>query len=77
MHINQDVRLYASVLKSGETVSHELADGRHAWIQLISGSLEVNGGALKAGDGAAVSDEAVVNIKALADNSEFLFFDLN
>jgi quercetin 2,3-dioxygenase len=77
VHINQDVRLYASILKSGEAVSHELADGRHAWIQLISGRLDVNGEELNAGDGAAVSDEALVSIKALADNSEFLFFDLN
>ena len=30
--INQDVKLYASVLQSGKQVSHELADGRHACI---------------------------------------------
>ncbi len=77
VHINQDVRLYASVLKSDESISHELANGRHAWLQLISGSLDVNGEELKAGDGAAISGESLVKIKALADNSEFLFFDLN
>jgi len=77
VHINQDVQLYASILKKGEMVSHELAVGRHAWIQLISGSLDVNGEILKAGDGGAISDEKIVKIKALDDNSEFLFFDLN
>ena len=77
IHINQDVRLFASVLKSGETVSNELAEDRHAWIQLISGELEVNGKKLEAGDGAAVSDETSLTLKALKDNTEFLLFDLN
>jgi redox-sensitive bicupin YhaK (pirin superfamily) len=77
VHINQDVRLYASILGKGEQVNHELATDRHAWIQLISGSIEVNGEKLEAGDGAAVSEEKIVEIKSLADRSEFLFFDLN
>lgn len=76
VHINQDVKLYASVLKNGEEVSLHLGEGRHAWIQLISGSLDVNGEKLEKGDGAAVSEETVLKIKALSDNSEFLLFDL-
>lgn len=77
VHINQDVRVYASILNDGEQVSHEIAEGRHAWLQLISGSLDVNGEVLSAGDGAAVSDEKALAIKAAADNTEFLLFDLN
>lgn len=75
--INQDISLYASILVNGETVTHELADRRHAWIQLISGSLDLNGETLNVGDGAAISEEKALQIKALADNSEFLLFDLN
>src|SRR5215217_4259599 len=41
--INQDVNLFASILADEEKVTHELASGRHAWIQLISGSIDVNG----------------------------------
>jgi hypothetical protein len=77
VHINQDVKLYSSILKNGDVVSHDLAAGRHAWIQLISGSLDVNGEALNAGDGAAVSDEPKLALKAMADNTEMLLFDLN
>lgn len=77
VHINQDVRLYASVLRKGDEVSHTLTSGRHAWIQLISGSLDVNGTVLEAGDGAAVSEESGLTLKALDDNTEFLLFDLN
>lgn len=77
VHINQDVRLYASILNSGESVSHTLADGRHAWLQVISGEIEVGGEHLLPGDGAAISDETLLEIKGRTDNSEFLLFDLN
>src|SRR5437762_2431421 len=63
VHINQDVKVYASVLDNDEELSYELSKGRHAWIQLISGSLQVNGEALKSGDGADLSDETDVKIK--------------
>lgn len=75
--INQDVRLYASILGKDENVSLELADGRHAWVQVISGSLDVNGETLNPGDGAAISEENLLNVKALEKGSEFLLFDLN
>jgi quercetin 2,3-dioxygenase len=77
VHINQDVKVYASVLENGDEVSLNLAAGRHAWIQLISGLLDVNGETLGAGDGAAISDESTLKIKAFADKTEFLIFDLN
>ena len=76
MHINQDVKLFASVLKSGEAVSHSIDEGRHAWIQLISGSLDVNDTRLTAGDGAAISEEQSLKLRALEDGTEFLLFDL-
>jgi quercetin 2,3-dioxygenase len=76
VHINQDVKVYASVLENGKSVSMDLASGRHAWIQLISGSIDVNGTVLQAGDGAGISDEASLVISSQADASEFLLFDL-
>src|SRR5688500_7690663 len=51
VHINQDVALYSSILTKGETVSHSLVENRHAWIQVVKGSLEVNGEFLNQGDG--------------------------
>ncbi len=75
--INQDVNLYAALLSDGDEVRHEIAQGRHAWIQLISGSVDINGELLNPGDGAAVSDETELTIKAGVNNSEFLLFDLN
>lgn len=77
VHINQDVKVYASILKNGETVTLDLPAARHAWIQLICGALNVNGQELHDGDGAAISNETELTIKALQDGSEFLLFDLN
>lgn len=75
--INQDVALYASILGKDESVSHQLSENRHAWIQVIKGSLEINGEFLNASDGAAISDETLLKIKALEEETEFLLFDLN
>ena len=77
VHINQDVKLYSSILASGEEVSIELAAGRHAWVQLVSGSVDLNGERLEPGDGAAISEELTLSLKSLADGTEFLLFDLN
>jgi quercetin 2,3-dioxygenase len=77
VHINQDVRLYASILSGGEVVTHALAESRHAWVQVISGLLEVNGETLRPGDGASVSEETELRLKAGDDRTEFLLFDLN
>lgn len=76
VHINQDVKLFASVLREGESVEYDLAENRHAWIQVISGSIYVNDTTLDPGDGAAISDESALKIKAMSDNAEFLLFDL-
>ena len=75
--INQDVKLFASILQTGETISHELAENRHAWIQIIKGSLDVGGETLNQGDGAAISEEKALEIKSLTNETEFLLFDLN
>src|SRR5207237_4397848 len=48
--IHQDVRLFATVL-AGEKVKHNLGQGRYAWLQVASGSMELNGIQLEAGGG--------------------------
>jgi redox-sensitive bicupin YhaK (pirin superfamily) len=75
LHIGQDAAVFASLLDRGRDVSHPLAAGRAAWIQVIGGQLEVNGTTLYAGDGAAVENESELQIRA-NDASEFLLFDL-
>ncbi|MEO1134763.1 MAG: pirin family protein [Cyanobacteria bacterium J06639_1] len=73
--VHQDVSLYASVLEAGKHVEHELAGDRHAWVQVIRGKLDLNGVALEAGDGAAISEGETLAFDAI-DEAEFLLFDL-
>ena len=75
LRIHQDARIHASVLSEGEALQHEVGDGRHAWIQIVSGALEVNGIELGPGDGAAISEEAVLDIAATSE-VELLLFEL-
>jgi len=75
MTIGQDVSLYTCVLETGRSLSHTLGDQRHAWVQLISGSLSVGSESLRPGDGAAVSAEPRLELTAL-QSAEFLLFDL-
>lgn len=76
LSINQDVDLYASSLEAGTRLEHRLAPGRHAWVQVARGVLNINGTTLAAGDGAAISDEERLAIEA-TESAEFLLFDLN
>jgi len=73
--INQDARLFVTLLKPGEEVVHTLSQGRHGWLQVAKGSVELNGQMLGQGDGAAISDEQKLAIKGTKD-SEVLLFDL-
>ena len=75
LRLHQDVEIHASLVEPGKPVAHELAAGRHAWIQMIRGEIEVAGVSLAAGDGAAVSDEAQLRIEP-RETSELLLFDL-
>jgi len=75
LKIFQDVFLYAVSLAAGSGIGHRLAPGRHAWVQVARGAVSLNGTALLEGDGAAVSEEEALAIRAVED-SETLLFDL-
>jgi hypothetical protein len=73
--IHQDVALHAAVLVPGGTVSHTLAPGRHAWVQVARGGVQIGDQSLVGGDGAALSGVERLEIRASQD-SEILLFDL-
>ena len=76
--INQDVSVYASLLDPDRNLELPLGPGRHAWVQVVRGDLDVNGTRLVKGDGAAISDEGRVKIANVGRNgeAELLLFDL-
>lgn len=75
LKIHQDAEVYDAALSEGAEVRHELRKGRHAWVQVASGAVEVNGVALRAGDGAAASEEEALTIRA-SEPSSVILFDL-
>jgi quercetin 2,3-dioxygenase len=74
--IHQDVRLYDAVLTPGASVSHALAPGRYGWVQVVRGAIDLNGQRLASGDGAAISDERELVLRAQDGGAEVLLFDL-
>ena len=73
--IHQDVDLYATLLDEGDSVTHELRPGRHAWVQVARGQVRLNGEVLKEGDGAAISNETALTLDGVV-SAEVLLFDL-
>jgi hypothetical protein len=73
--IHTDASLYAGVFEEGQTAELPLARGRHAWVHVVRGNIRVNGRDLKAGDGAALSEEGAVRVEGV-NQGEILVFDL-
>ena len=76
MTINQDADLLLARLAEGQKATHRLAPGRHAWVHVAEGEVNVNGETLRAGDALALSDEPAVEL-ASTKRSQALIFDLN
>ena len=76
LKINQDVSVFDSILNEGEEVYYDLTEKRYGFLQVVKGSLELNGETLRASDGAAISTEKLLKIKALGKGTEFILFDL-
>ncbi len=76
VHIHQNVRIFRAQLAQNESLELPLQADRHAWIQLISGSVQCQELTLLPGDGLTVTRENGLMLKANAPDSSFLVFDL-
>ncbi len=74
--IHADARLYAGLIGSDRSVEHVVAPGRHAWVQVARGSIELAGHTLVAGDGAAIDEAGTLTLIGRSDDAEVLVFDL-
>jgi redox-sensitive bicupin YhaK (pirin superfamily) len=74
--IHQDVRVFSGTLEPGKSLEYPIREGRHGWLQVTGGYLTLNDRDLRAGDGAAASEEPLLRIKA-AEKAQFILFDLN
>jgi len=73
--IHQDVSLWLGRFDAREGATLPLGTGRHGWAQVARGAALVNGHALRAGDGAALSEEGSIVLEA-TEPAEVLVFDL-
>jgi quercetin 2,3-dioxygenase len=73
--LNQDARVYASILDGADEVEHEVASGRRLYLHMVRGHVDANGQALGPGDALKVTGENRLRI-AKARDAELLLFDL-
>lgn len=88
VRIQQDARVYASLLAPGERAEHAFVARpgrtRRGWLHVVQGTVEVQGQVLHAGDALAIEDEAAIAIAGAAGpalgshgaTGEVLLFDL-
>lgn len=74
--IHQDAKIYLSKLDKGASIEQSIAESRHAWLQVLRGSVLLNGTLLATSDGAAVSEERLLKIEA-SEAAEIMLFDLS
>jgi redox-sensitive bicupin YhaK (pirin superfamily) len=72
---HQDARLYLADLEAGKTLTVERDAGRHTWLQVMRGSLTLDGQELVAGDGVAIEPGPALEL-ASRDGVDLLLFDL-
>ena len=75
LRIHQDAHIHLARLDAGRQVTHDVSAGRHAWLQVLRGNVSLNGHDLNTSDGAAVSEEALLTIRATTD-AKIMLFDL-
>ena len=73
--LHADAALMAGTLRKGETATLTLAPGRSAYLVPASGSVTVNGVPVGARDGAAISGEEEIRIRA-SEDAEVVLVDV-
>lgn len=80
VEIHQDATMYTSLLAPGQSVTHELGQGRRAYIFVIGGKLKLNGETLGPGDQARITSERELKLSSGsgpgAASADFLLLDL-
>jgi redox-sensitive bicupin YhaK (pirin superfamily) len=73
--VHQDMQLFASKLSERKALQYALKEGRSAYLQVASGSVEIDSKQLNTGDAALFDSAQTIEIKATND-AEILLFDL-
>ena len=73
--IHQDIELWSAVLDAGQLVDYEFDGRRRGFLQVVRGTVEVDGATLDAGDAVAIVDQPSLSITATS-SAEVLLFDM-
>lgn len=76
MKIGQDATLYVSRLRPGDRISHQIAEGRRAYLFTVDGDLTLNGENLHKGDSVKLAQENELRTESTENPSEILLIDL-
>lgn len=75
MKSQADAQVYAATLTGDQSFGFDLSLGRKAWVQVAQGALQVNGTALRQGDGLAIEGSGRLVFEH-GEHAEILLFDL-
>ena len=73
--VHQDIQIFSTLLEPQRRLEYIVQRNRHAWLQVASGELVVNGTLLKAGDAIATSTPTALQVEGSV-KSEALLFDI-
>lgn len=73
--IHQDLSLSSTVLDAGESIDYGFDSRRRGFLQVVRGTVEIDGEAIETGDAVAIVDQQALGIKAKSD-AELLLFDM-
>lgn len=75
LRLHQDASIMSALLEPGQTVTHQLAPGRRAWLHIVDGAGSLGPHAMSIGDGAGITDEKALSFTA-RDQAEVLLIEL-
>jgi redox-sensitive bicupin YhaK (pirin superfamily) len=75
LKIHQDASIHLALIDAGKEIEYPLKAGRHAWLQVLRGSVAVNGVSLQTSDAVAVSEESKLAVVGKT-SAEVMLFDL-
>lgn len=73
--LHQEADVSVALLNPGEQIFYPIVPGRYAWVQMARGAAKLNEVPLKAGDGAAITEEETLHFIG-EEPAEILLFDL-
>lgn len=76
LFIHQDVELSLAILEADQTIDYNMSSHNKYWLHVATGSIELNGQTLKAGDGAGITDKQKITVTGASQNSEIILFKL-